>query len=71
MSTILEPIAPSASVSQFEINANSPGVLKIIKRNGKTVSYDENKITVAITKAFIAIEGSNAVASNRIRDQIE
>ncbi|MCR9191529.1 MAG: ribonucleoside-diphosphate reductase subunit alpha [Gammaproteobacteria bacterium] len=71
MSTILEPATPSASVQQFELDANTPGILKTIKRNGKIVSYDENKITVALTKAFIAIEGSNAVASNRIRDQIQ
>ncbi len=71
MSNILDPVAPSASINHFEINANTPGILKTIKRNGKVVSYDENKITVALTKAFIAIEGPNAVASNRIRDQIE
>lgn len=71
MSTILEsePIA-ATPVNQFELNANAPGILKTIKRNGKVVSYDDNKISVAITKAFIAIEGPNAVASNRIREQI-
>lgn len=71
MSTILEtePIA-ATSASHFELNANAPGLLKTIKRNGKIVSYDDNKISVAITKAFIAIEGPNAVASNRIREQI-
>lgn len=70
MSTILEPIAPPTHSTQHELQSNTPGTLKIIKRNGKTVSYDDNKITVALTKAFIAIEGPNAVASNRIRDQI-
>ncbi|PJD92665.1 MAG: ribonucleoside-diphosphate reductase subunit alpha [Legionella sp.] len=71
MSTTLDPVAPSASINHFEINANTPGILKTIKRNGKVVSYDESKVSVALTKAFIAIEGPNAVASNRIRDQIE
>ena len=71
MSTILEPAPITAvTVNQFELNANAPGTLKTIKRNGKVVSYDDNKISVAITKAFIAIEGPNAVASNRIREQI-
>lgn len=71
MSTISEPApATTLSFNQFELNANAPGILKTIKRNGKVVSYDDNKISVAITKAFIAIEGPNAVASNRIRDQI-
>ena len=71
MSTLLEP-APSNTTPthQFELNANAPGILKTIKRNGKIAAYDDNKISVAITKAFIAIEGPNAVASNRIREQI-
>lgn len=69
--TTLEPIAPSSHVDQYELNVNTPGLLNTIKRNGKIVSYDESKIIVALTKAFIAIEGSNAVASNRIRDQIQ
>lgn len=71
MSTILEAApATTHSTSQFELDANAPGILKTIKRNGKVMSYDDNKISVAITKAFIAIEGPNAVASNRIREQI-
>jgi ribonucleoside-diphosphate reductase alpha chain len=46
-------------------------MLKTIKRNGKIAHYDDTKISVAITKAFIATEGSNAIASNRVREQIE
>lgn len=57
--------------SQLEMHAHAPGMLKTIKRNGKVVSYDENKIKVAVTKAFIAIEGNNAAASNRIHQQID
>ena len=69
MSTILEPAPITAvPVNQYELNANAPGTLKTIKRNGKVVSYDDNKISVAITKAFIAIEGPNAVASNHCID---
>ncbi|MCX7090486.1 MAG: ribonucleoside-diphosphate reductase subunit alpha [Legionellales bacterium] len=72
MSIMLEAEpATSIPVNQFELQANAPGILRTIKRNGKVVSYDENKIAVALTKAFIAIEGPNAVASNRIREQIE
>lgn len=71
MSTTLESAPLEVlSINQFELNANAPGILKTIKRNGKVVSYDDNKISVAITKAFLAIEGPNAVASNRIREQI-
>ncbi|MCX7116003.1 MAG: ribonucleoside-diphosphate reductase subunit alpha [Gammaproteobacteria bacterium] len=48
----------------------TPSQLKTIKRHGNIVIYDDNKIRVAITKAFIAVEGSGAAASNRIHEQI-
>ncbi|WED43772.1 ribonucleoside-diphosphate reductase subunit alpha [Legionella cardiaca] len=70
MSEILEPVKDVPQTSQLELTANAPGLLKTIKRNGKVVHYDDNKIKVAITKAFIAVEGSNAAASNRIHQQV-
>jgi len=57
--------------SQLELTANAPGLLKTIKRNSKVVNYDDTKIKVAITKAFIADEGGTAPTSDRIHQQIE
>lgn len=71
MSATLEPATDTLKPSQMELTANAPGLLKTIKRNGKVVPYDESKIKVAITKAFIAVEGSNAAASNRIHQQVD
>ena len=71
MSDILEAINKLSPANQHELTANVPGLLKTIKRNGKVVRYDEEKIKIAITKAFIAVEGSTAVASNRIYQQID
>ena len=71
MSETLETINHASYPNTLELNAHAPGVLNIIKRNRKTAPFDETKIKVAITKAFIAVEGPNAVASNRIRDQID
>ena len=71
MSAILEPIKEAIYPNQLELTANEPGLLKTIKRNGKVVRFDENKIKVAITKAFIAVEGGNAATSNRIYEQID
>lgn len=71
MSDLLSPIKDSSYLNQLELHANAPGLLKTIKRNGKVVNYDDNKIKVAITKAFIAAEGSNAAVSSRIHQQIE
>ncbi|BCA95834.1 ribonucleoside-diphosphate reductase [Legionella antarctica] len=71
MSEIIEPIQDVPQTSQLELTANAPGLLKTIKRNGKVVSYDDSKIKVAITKAFIADEGGSAPTSDRIHQQIE
>lgn len=46
-------------------------VLRVIKRNYTTVPFDLEKIVVAMTKAFLAVEGSQAVASTRIHDQVQ
>jgi ribonucleoside-diphosphate reductase alpha chain len=48
-----------------------PGLLQVIKRNGTIVPYDENKIKIAVNKAFIAVEGLAAAASNRIYQQVD
>lgn len=71
MSAILDPVNDVPLTSQLELTANAPGALKTIKRNGKVVHYDDNKIKVAITKAFIADEGGTAPTSDRIHQQIE
>ena len=47
-----------------EISVNAPGGMKVIRRNGKVTTFDANKIAVAMTKAFLAVEGGNAAASN-------
>lgn len=71
MSELLEPVKDVPHTSQLELTANTPGVLKTIKRNGKVVNYDDSKIKVAVTKAFIAAEGASAAASDRIHQLID
>ncbi|MFP5429212.1 MAG: ATP cone domain-containing protein, partial [Gammaproteobacteria bacterium] len=50
--------------------ATAPGTLRLIKRNGSVVPYDDSKIAVAITKAFLAVEGGTAAASSRIHETV-
>jgi ribonucleoside-diphosphate reductase alpha chain len=50
--------------------ATAPGQLRVIKRNGGVVPYDADKIAVAMTKAFLAVEGGTAAASPRIRELV-
>jgi len=54
-----------------EILATSPGQHQVIRRNGKVTGFDESKIAVAITKAFLAVEGGHAAASRRIHDIVQ
>ena len=66
--------SPRSSTASTEDNvsvaATAPGQLRVIKRNGAVVSYDESKISVAITKADLAVEGGNAAASTRIHESV-
>jgi len=41
---------------------------QVIRRNGQLTGFDASKIQVAVTKAFLAVEGANAADSHRIRD---
>ena len=67
------PAAPATSTvgtARSTLEATAPGQIRVIKRNGTVVPYDESKIAVAITKAFLAVEGGTAAASSRIRELI-
>jgi ribonucleoside-diphosphate reductase alpha chain len=64
------PPAPATAPARSTLDATAPGQLRVIKRNGTVVPYDESKIAVAITKAFLAVEGGTAAASSRIRELI-
>jgi ribonucleoside-diphosphate reductase alpha chain len=44
---------------------------KIIRRNGSVASFEPQKITVAVTKAFIAVNGAHEAASARMREQVQ
>jgi len=44
---------------------------KIIRRNGAVVGFEPGKIAVAMTKAFLAINGGQGAASARVRELVE
>lgn len=37
----------------------APGKMRVIKRNGEVVAFDATKIAIAMTKAFLAVEGQS------------
>ncbi len=50
-----------ANVSQY----------KIIRRNGSVVNFEPSKISIAMTKAFLAVSGGHGAASARIRELVD
>ena len=43
---------------------------KVIRRNGAVVGFEPAKITIAMTKAFLAVNGGQSAASARVREQV-
>jgi ribonucleoside-diphosphate reductase alpha chain len=43
---------------------------KVIRRNGAVVGFEPDKITIAMTKAFLAVNGGHGAGSARIRDTV-
>jgi len=50
--------------------AEASAGFRVIRRNGKATHFDEAKIAVAITKAFLAAEGGTGAASARVRELV-
>ena len=53
-----------------ELNLTAPGKFRVIRRNGSIATFDIDKISVAMTKAFLAVEGNQAAASSRIHETV-
>jgi ribonucleoside-diphosphate reductase alpha chain len=63
----------SLSVGVSEASAAARGAYadyKVIRRNGAVVGFEPAKISVAMTKAFLAVNGSQGAASARIRELV-
>jgi len=66
--------APSASFAAGGIGGGQATQLsdyKIIRRNGSVVAFEPSKIAIAVTKAFLAVNGGQGAASARVREQVE
>ena len=62
--------APAADLAPAARPPSEPGY-SLIKRNGGTVPFDQSKVAVALTKAFLAVEGNKAAASRRVHEIVE
>ncbi|ENU35543.1 MULTISPECIES: ribonucleoside-diphosphate reductase subunit alpha [Acinetobacter] len=55
----------------MSIITSTPGQIQVIKRTGEIATFNAEKISVAIGKAFLAVEGQQGADSSRIHDRIE
>lgn len=58
--------------STIDPKALKPGQLYVMRRDNRTlVPFNADKITIAITKAYLKVEGGNAAASTRVHEAVE
>lgn len=60
----------SEPAHSYQPNAAESGY-SVIRRNGKVTDFDSSKIAVAMTKAFLAVEGESAKDSRRIHETVK
>jgi ribonucleoside-diphosphate reductase alpha chain len=60
-----------AGVAAGRPAASSSAEYRIIRRNGAVVGFEPSKISIAMTKAFLAVNGGQGAASARVRELVE
>ena len=59
------------NTAQIQIPEFTTPICKVIRRNGQVTDFDGGKIHLALTKAFLDVEGSSASGSARIHDTVK
>ena len=62
---VLQPFSEGAPESDSRF-----GQHKVIRRNGAVVGFEPAKISIAMSKAFIAVDGGQGAASARVRELV-
>ena len=63
------PAAPLFSIPQGQDVADERySLFIVVRRNGSVVAFEPAKISIAVTKAFLAINGGQGAASARVRE---
>jgi ribonucleoside-diphosphate reductase alpha chain len=67
--------SPTSPVSAVATSASAASSAyqgyQIIRRNGAVVSFEPNKIAVALMKAFLAVHGTQGAASASVRETVD
>ena len=61
----------SAEAVEPTSNKITPTKLQVVRRNGSVVGFEDRKIAVAITQAFLAVSGGQGAASAKVREVVE
>lgn len=65
----ISPLKVSRVAGGIPVEENTQN-FNVIKRTGEVVKFDLDKINVAVTKAFLAVEGAQATHSDRIHSLV-
>ena len=65
------PSTAPARTLQTQAAASAYAGYQIIRRNGAVVSFEPNKIAVALMKAFLAVHGTQGAASASVRETVD
>lgn len=68
--TTSQPVSGASISKATAVSASPYSDYKVIRRNGAVVGFEPGKISVAMTKAFLAVEGGQGAASARIRELV-
>jgi len=68
--TNLKPVSGNQSFMDTPTQNSRFSQHKVIRRNGAVVAFEPGKISVAMTKAFIAVDGGQGAASVRVREVV-
>ena len=75
MQTVVTRSSPAAPVQDAATSASAASSAyqgyQIIRRNGAVVSFEPNKIAVALMKAFLAVHGTQGAASASVRETVD
>lgn len=63
-------MASTHAVQAIDDNQAALCALQVIRRNGAVVEFNPDKIALAMSKAFLAVEGGQGTVSQRVRDVV-
>ncbi|GAB2180260.1 ribonucleoside-diphosphate reductase subunit alpha [Denitratisoma sp. agr-D3] len=67
---ISKPLPPDLSPDPSPASRTAIPEFKVIRRNGAVVGFEPAKISIALTKAFLAVTGGQGAVSARVREMV-